>query len=90
MAANAFSADVRLTLRLSDQDVSIAQVGPDFFHVAHDYGVIPPQEGILILQVDDYRSETPIRMLNAIDGDYCEVKYERIGEDIESIARSSF
>jgi hypothetical protein len=85
MASGAFSADVRLSLRLDGRDLSVAQVGPNFCIVAESCDRIAPQEALLIVQIDEHRTETPIRMLNPIDGEYCRVQYERIGSDCKSV-----
>ncbi len=85
MASGVFSAEVTLSLRLGSRDLTVAQVGPNFCIVAESCDRIPPQEALLIVQIDEHRTETPIRMLNAIDGEYCRVRYERIGEEGESV-----
>jgi hypothetical protein len=85
MAGGAFSAEVQLTLRINSRDLVVGQVGPNFCIVSESCNNIPPQEAMLIVQIDEHRTETPIRVLNPIDGEYCRVRYERIGDDCESI-----
>ena len=68
MAEHAFSADVSLTLRLANEDLSLAQVGPDFFIVQDDVGTHAPQDGMLIVKIDESIETTPIRVLDTIEG----------------------
>jgi hypothetical protein len=75
MAQHAFSADVSLTLRLANRELPLAQVGPDFFIVQDDVGTFAPQDGMLIVKIDESIESTPIHILDPITGADCRTRY---------------
>lgn len=82
MAEHAFSADVELTLRLSDGDVRLSHVGPSELIVQQECSPIPPQKATLVVRIDDHIKTTKVRLLDTITRAGQPVGFERLAATV--------
>jgi hypothetical protein len=75
MAAYAHSAEVSLRLIVGAREFALSHVESDCVVVGEECEPIAAQEAVLSIQVDDYSSQQPIRMLNDIQGNGSIVSY---------------
>ncbi len=70
-----YSADVELSLRVTDMTLSLSHVGPNEIVVRDDCDPIPPSDAKLYIRVDEHKTVRQIFLPHGIPGPHVPVMF---------------